>query len=118
MLALLIGGGLAAGYSIATLNQASVRNDSRFLACLDSGSPLQALLRQERPRSFYYLSTLSDIEAKNVFLLAEWIRVRYPDLRTGTKVVILSDSEGRLRGDVVDTPPGKWPQWIDLSIPR
>ncbi|HVR83397.1 MAG TPA: hypothetical protein VMU54_03740, partial [Planctomycetota bacterium] len=118
VLALLIGGGLAAGYSVATFRQAPARNDARILACLDRGSPLDVLLRQERPRSFYYLPTLGGIEAKNVSLLAEWVRVRYRDLPIGTKLVVLSDAEGQLKGDVVDTPPGKWPQWIDLTLPR
>ncbi|HEV3026919.1 MAG TPA: hypothetical protein VG457_05060 [Planctomycetota bacterium] len=118
VLAVLISGGLVAGYSVATFHRASARNDARILTCLDSESPLDVLLRQERPRSFYYLPTLGGIEAKNVSLLAEWMRVRYRDLPIGTKVVILSDAEGRLKGDVVDTPPGKWPQWIDLTIPR
>jgi len=54
---------------------------------------------------------------KNVSLLAEWMRVRYRDLPNGTRIVIVGDSSGLLTGAVRDTPPGKWPEWIDLTIP-
>ena len=118
ILALLMGAGLVVGVSIATFRLAPARNDSRILACLDPAGPLRMLLRLERPRSFYHLPTLGPIEEKNVSLLAEWIRVRYWDLPIGTKVVVLSDAEGRLNGTVADSPPGKWPEWIDLTLPR
>jgi hypothetical protein len=118
VLVLVICAGLVVGYSTATLLQAPIRNDSRILACLDPAGPLGKLLREERPRSFYYLPSLGDIEVKNVSLLAEWMRVRYGYLPAGSRVVILDDSKGLLNGTVVDTPPGKWPEWIDLTIPR
>lgn len=117
-LAVLMGAGLVAGYSVATFSRAPARNDSRILACLDSQGPLRLLLRQERPRSFYYLPSLGGIEAKNVGLLAEWLEVRYRDLPIGTRVAILSDTDGRLAAEVVDRPPGKWPEWLDLTIQR
>ena len=118
VLAVFLGGALVVGYGVATFQLAPARNDSRILACLDSDSPMGVLLRRERPRSFYHLPSLGNIETKNVALLAEWMKVRYRGLPVGTKVVILSDSNGKLTGEVVDQPPGKWPEWIDLTLPR
>jgi len=114
----LMGAGMVAGYSLATFSRAPARNDSRILACMDSGGPLRLLLRRARPQSFYYLPSLGGIEAKNVGLLGEWLEVRYRKLPIGTRVAILSDADGRLDAEVVDRPPGEWPAWLKLTFQR
>jgi hypothetical protein len=97
--AVLLAAGLAVGFSVATFFRAPARNDSRRLACLERGSPLEQCLRRERPDFLSHPDSLGEIERRNIDLLAEWIGVRYRDLPRGGGIAPLRDVDGRLVSD-------------------
>ncbi|HZE99165.1 MAG TPA: hypothetical protein VE981_19330 [Planctomycetota bacterium] len=105
-IALVLGIGLAAGHMVANFARPQRRNDSRELVFLDRGSPLEVLLRSERPRNLYLATDTQEIEMKNFHLIAEWIRVRYAERPLGSTDFFIRDVQGRLVSD----PPGSLPE--------
>jgi hypothetical protein len=112
--AVVLAAGLVLGFSIATFLRAPARNDSRRLACLDRGSPLELQLRQERPEFLSHPGGMGEIERRNIQLLAEWIGIRYHDLPRGSGIAPLRDVNGELISDPIlhspeDLPNDWWP---------
>ncbi len=112
--ALVLAAGLVVGFSLATFLRAPARNDSRRLACLDRGSPLEQVLHQERPDLLSHPGGLGEIERRNIQLLAEWIGIRYHDLPRGSGIAPLREVNGELISDPIlrtaeDLPDGWWP---------
>jgi hypothetical protein len=101
----LAGIGLAVGLAGFTPWRFPRRNDSRDLACLQPGSPLMALLQKERPGSLIFPRSLGTIEGYNLFLIAEWIDIRYAERPKGIAAVAFADEGGRL--EAVAGPLGK-----------
>jgi len=100
--AVIFAAGLVAGFSIATFFRPPARNDSRLLTCLDPGSPLEQLLRTERPALLAFPSENARIEFLNLILIGEWIETRYRALPVGITVVHFLDSGGALIVEQVD----------------
>jgi hypothetical protein len=98
---------IVGGNVFATFRRSPLRNDSRELALLEKDSPLMTMLKTKRPRCLLHATTLGDIEAKNLTLIAEWIQTRYARLPADGEILLIRDVDGRLTACSPDVDPGE-----------
>lgn len=80
------------------------RNDSRELRLLEKDSPLMLRLKTNRP-ALLCPSSMEAIEQRNLQLIYEWMKLRYPGLPGGRSHVLIRIQNGRLEAGPFEPKP-------------